>query len=283
MLTWLLETCVHEDTSKVMMEAIRQQGFKIEIVKYAAFGDYEINLDPQKPVIYHGSVEGCDFIQNETDLSPGVLIDPLQYECTGYYAALGDLVFNCDYVMLPFGDVLRRKEWLDAAFADDGCVFIRPNSWKKSFTGQVLDLRTWEGDSKNLGYTLIEPNDLVVVSKPYKIDAEWRLIVADGKVVTGSQYKENGNSRRSPQVPAEVFEFADRILGTGYNPNKAWVLDVCKSGEDISVLEIGPVNCCGLYLCNIFSFVRAISKCALEAWEEIKAGINPAFRSFDQA
>jgi len=272
MLTWIVETCINENTSQSLIQAIKDHGHDLKTILFIPHQGITIDAsinDLIGPIIFYGSIQGCDFIQKKTSFFPGTFADFPKYECLNYYPYLAPFLLNQDYIMLPFGDISRRKDWITELMAEDGCIFVRPNSCTKSFVGQVIDVEAWDNEAKYLARCEIESNELVVIARPYNIQREWRMIVSGDKVITGSQYKEKGQSKQDPEVPSEVFGFTQEILNIGFSPDIAWVIDVCEVHDEMKILEIGSVSCCGLYCCDVNKFVEAVSAAAFAAWDDV--------------
>lgn len=82
-------------------------------------------------------------------------------------------------------------------------IFIRPDSGMKEFTGEVINIADednynkkldtivnwlkYYGDGKDDGKSL-----LTLISKAYYIESEWRFVVTDNEIITGSLYCKNG-------------------------------------------------------------------------------------------
>ena len=86
-------------------------------------------------------------------------------------------------------------------------------------------------------------------------------------LVTGSQYHHNNQLcvKEGYSYGAEALVF--KILKKAWQPDTAYVLDVAETiyeddynSRKTSLLELGSINCAGLYKCNIEKFVVAISK-----------------------
>lgn len=166
---------------------------------------------------------------------------------------------NDDALVCKFGEVpFQRNDF-----------FIRPCADDKLFTGQVMK---WEGfDSwreKVLKVNLISPLDInfdsmIMISSVKEIITEYRFLIVNGKIITGSQYK-SGNIVSYKEVkPYEekLFNFVKKVVDV-WTPSEAFALDIAlaDNGKELKyyVLEMGNVNSAGLYDCDIQKFVMAI-------------------------
>lgn len=150
--------------------------------------------------------------------------------------------------------------------------FIRPCSDGKSFTGHVTDwekFSIWRNKIKTIKKDLIENPDFiddrvtlydeaVLISEPKKIVEEYRFIVIQNKVITGSLYKV-GSTVLYKEVTEEHpgWNFAQEMTDI-WNPSIAFALDIALSDGKYYVLEMGNVNAAGLYHCDVQKFVNAI-------------------------
>jgi len=109
--------------------------------------------------------------------------------------------------------------------------------------------------------------ELVIVSQPKNIDFEWRFVVIDKQVVTGSQYRENN------RVAIPANQHGDRLdlylkamhkaqcIANRYKPDKVFIVDICmtKAGN-FHLMEIGPFSCAGLYACTWDTIISGFQK-----------------------
>ena len=144
---------------------------------------------------------------------------------------------------------------------DSECLFLRPDGGDKLFTGQVVEDFEFffEKEYVYFGqYNTLE--SMCLVANAFKIDAEYRLMVSNHKVVTGSQYRLNGKMHRSNHIPGDVIAFAEDALSGGFAPDDAFILDVCESQGNLFFLEVNPISCAGLYTINPEIFVSTINE-----------------------
>ena len=152
---------------------------------------------------------------------------------------------------------------------------MRPNSCNKQFVGSVFRIDNWENEMSYLETLNINDDELVLVSSPKNIDKEFRFIVVNGKVVTGSLYAGTDSEfqKIDPfKIPegARSFTIAQEIVKeVNWQPDRVWVLDICKTKSDEwKVLEIGAFSCAGMYECDKKIIVEEVSKEALKEWKE---------------
>jgi len=267
--TWAIEKDIWDDNSvKNLKSSLKNQDIPFfEIGQQESYDWYKIASKGDGNTLFYGSIQIAEKVKEEANWIPGVFYSDHLDDCVNYYPALGDLLLNADrYVMLPYGDLLRQKEFLFDTVAQDGALFIRPNSGKKDFTGKMIYKEHYEKDVEYLGFYDVTPDRLVIVSSPKNIVREWRFVICDEDVVTGSLYKENEKSVRKPTYPQEALKVAEQA-SKRYKIDRVWVCDVCetKLGE-FYVLEIGCFSCAGLYQCNMDLIAERVSEIAAEEY-----------------
>ena len=197
-----------------------------------------------------------------------------QFKCSYYYPRLSGWLLQQEYLMIPYGEIERKKNFLFNTLGDNDCIFVRPDDGFKTFTGQVLAKDTWKRDKGSLdSYELVPPETICIVARPINIEKEWRLIVGgedcEQKVVAGSQYKVKDRLKELREVPQEILTFAQDVLSSvDYHPDPFWTLDICQTRDgDIRVLETGSLSCAGWYKSDPDAIVRTVSDYIDKEWE----------------
>lgn len=270
MVTWAIDTRVNEESLTGFTKACRDQGHKLVELDSLIDNEYLGKFTEDECVVFRGSIDSVAQVKRELPCIPGVYCDMEKFACTNYYAAFGSGLLNNRYTILPYGDLLRCEDDLYRSFGLDNSLFIRPNRGNKVFTGQLLRKENFYRDiaDGHLGYHTIDPWELCVVSPPRNVTSEWRFVVVDNKIITGSQYMRDG---KLIDNPVECGEFEMTLAGcllmaADYSPHRVWVLDVCRAGGvgNPRVLEVNSFSCSGLYGCNTDKIVREVSRVALE-------------------
>ncbi len=219
-------------------------------------------------VVVHGAIDLVTRVQRAKVWTPGVFATVSNFACSSYFCHFGEFLLNRDYIMLPFAELSRRRDFLFDTLAVDDTVFVRPDSPLKLFTGQTARRETFDGDLELMGFYDFPRNALVVVSRPQEIVAEWRFVIADGKVISGSEYTRDGVFAPQPRYELQAHELAVRVASAGYEPDPVWVMDICQtSDEAYHLLEIGGFSFADLYANDKRAVVEAVSATALEVWE----------------
>lgn len=270
---WLLEKDVFEENLAVLQDAIVSQGMDYDIVDYIPFEgmkfDRKYNPEEEDCIISYGSLGLIKQVIKQTRWIPGAWCDLKRFACSYYYPRLSRYLLNSDYILIPYGELIRQRQLLWATLSVDNCLFVRPDSGDKIFTGKVIDCdpEEYKKDIEFFGFYDVEPEDLVLVSKPQNVYEEWRLVVVNEQVIAASLYKNNGKLISEQGAPDQVWDLAREIAGV-WQPETCWTLDIARTTTDYKLIEINSFSCSGLYACDKEVIVREVSKAALEEWQE---------------
>lgn len=270
---WLLESTVFED--QLFLNALRDTNTTYrEIAQYSCFTKpIEELFADDDCVVVRCALETAKYINKKCKWIPGLYCTLQNYECTSYYPAFGDYLLNSNYIMLPYGELLRKRDFLFDKLGKSDTIFIRPNRGDKPFGGQLIYKENYEKDVEYLGFYEVQPDELCVVSEPINIIEEYRFLVVDGKVITGSLYKTNYGQpeilHKNVDEDVMMLSAQGMIDIVKYQPDRAWTLDLCiDKYKDIHVLEINSFSCSGLYACDKVKVIESVNKIALEEYNE---------------
>jgi hypothetical protein len=268
--TWLIEANVEGLPSEPLQTQVRRRGMKCHIVKHlpALPAPKDIagteSLPMDACVIFRGTLPLMRHIQASRRWRPGGWCEYRNLACSTYYAYFGPYLLNREYTLLPIAEALRLVDDLFARYASGGLVFVRPDSVDKSFTGTLTDRTTFS--HKFLG-TAFDPSALILVARAKKLVREWRLIVANDKVIAGSQYRNADAREEAAHCPDEVLRFAAAVLdGVIWRPAPMFIMDICDSEDGLRLLELNSFGCSGHYLADVSTVVEAASELAALAW-----------------
>ena len=252
--TWLVQTNIAPEspTPALLQGACGRQG-RLFLAITVLPGSKSLPEIPQAasdgPVVFHGR---STLILNARS-SPwkhGVFFDPDTFGHRAYAKGYGDRLLNDGAVVMTWAELLRLTE------KASGYRFIKPIDDFKGFTGQALSLSAvpslFEKLHEKHGHGLLGTE--VVVAQAQEVDAEWRLFVVDGKVVTGSMYRPAGGSH----VPADVLAFAQSAI-RDWTPAPVFALDVGKIGNRLKIIECNCFNASRLYDSDVDRLVQAVS------------------------
>tara|TARA_B100000700_G_scaffold331722_1_gene467557 strand:+ start:36840 stop:37688 length:849 start_codon:yes stop_codon:yes gene_type:complete len=257
---WIIDNFFNE---KGYQENITRQlnlcGLDVFVSPYIRFIKEDFKLPErfivEEPVFAYGTIQ---FIQDLTKKYKNIIAfySDKEFNLTEYLPKMPlELFLNGDNVFTTFGLFKKQPEKYFSFFKNNK-LFIRPNSGSKTFTGQVIQYNDFIEKIDSLEKTSsINDNTLISVSKPYDIKSEYRFIVVGDKVITGSQYLENGELKMDSLYPIEALNIAQKIadLPEENKPDPiAFVCDIAKlSNGDFKVVELNSFSCSDFYQSDI--------------------------------
>lgn len=259
----------HHDSENAgrLVFVLKEMGIDVHCDKYIPFGgmDYSF-LDPSRPSVLFGFISAVkDYQRRRIKLSPFVWCDFDELKCSNYYAYWGKYIIQQRYAFYPLDEIDRNKDFIYNVFGKDDHVFIRPDDNMKTFTGEVVSREYFNSWHRFTRDYKAGPNCPCLVSKPEAILKEWRFIIKENKVVTGSQYKDGTVLETKEIYPDSAAAFAEEIANsTLWSPHPIYVMDIAKTPDGYRLMEIGSVNVAGLYKCDLRKFANAMNNLAIE-------------------
>lgn len=270
--TWLIDTNVFEGDGQVDV-------FKKEILNR---GSKIIDCDTNKhiynyyPKVHLGQKDGPVILYGSINMIKwaGKILNTFQWcewkklTCTSYLSYLSPYSIHHNYAYLTFGELKHKAEFVCDTFSDGYMVFIRPNTNDKIFHGEMVHVKNyqswWEEHDKAWK---IDHETLCMVSTPSKLTSEYRLWFADGNYISGSSY----GSDEDEYVPEKLIQFVDDALcKTSFYPFPLFTVDLCLTNDgEPHIMEVGSVNCAGLYRADVVPIVGAMEKQAMLEWEDL--------------
>lgn len=279
---WLICNLGKDEALQNLCYGAQECGREAEIVPLREIAAIVEAPDSElKCVIPVGSIWGNSALRESRPNWVGNYHNKATFLCSTYYAYWGKYLTQKVYAFLPLPEIDRRIDWVYQNFGKDDCIFIRPDSGEKEFVGEVVHRERWrawlEQTTNQLELTNQPKNQMSVVSRPENIDMEYRLIIADKKVVAGSRYRvakhlstehlsieDFGNGETQ-----DIIRFAERVVNDNPPPLPPFfVLDIAKNEGGLSILEVGCFCCAGLYECDRRRVAEGVSVAAEKAFAE---------------
>lgn len=257
---WLLEKNIF-DNEQPLIDTILREGYQIKYVSDDLSGVQELS---DKCVIYYGSLNLAIKLK-QFNLVPGVYGgDVKKYNVSNYRNYFSKFMLNDQSIYMTFGDLKHfaetKNHWL---FNISDKIFVRPDSILKEFSGMVVSKNNFIEAVNLMSFydDVVTPNLSICISKFKPIESEFRFVVVDGEVISGSMNRFCGKESLSLCESTEVYDFARKMIKI-YNPDKVWTLDICKSNNEYKILEIGSFSYAELYANQLEWVVKAVSECA---------------------
>ncbi len=253
-----------------MCMAVESAGYN-----YKCAGELPLKTDELFPdgacVVLNGAAGRVAEINRKRGWLPNGWCEPEVFACKTYYEFWTRHIVQERFTFLPFGSLLGQQSDLFESMAIGNKVFIRPDSFDKSFDGVLVERNDFERWLRRTSAGTTNDSTLCVVSQPRLINDEWRLILRDRRVIAGSSYRIGGRIIKTETPPSDVIQFAESVASDPYPglPN-IYVMDTCAVGDRFAVVEVGSINACGFYGCDLSVVIPAISDEAEDQWRTMR-------------
>jgi hypothetical protein len=231
-------------------------------------------------VVFHGSIQSSDMLAKvETPLTPGAIGNFENFRYSTLLSHWGYWFVNKQPIFAPMGTICHNFDYYQGVASRGsnpvGQIFIRPDSGRKSFSGQLLSF----GDIKR--YQLAKDcgdEAWVCVATAKKIVKEWRVLIVDKEVVTACRYRRNGMLEMVKEFPPSVREQAEFIAGCDWQPDIAYMLDIGlvikpdsdSTGDELRIIEANPFSTSDLYCMDYEKVIDALNRVAVKQWSKIE-------------
>lgn len=269
---WILDSYILDRLTQYsrrsLVDVLSDQGYPYKIVERKPNGFYD-PIDPitDAPVVLYGSHQFVKATNPDGRFQPGGLGVNDRTAVTAYMSNLPlDWFLNKTGQFMTWSMFKQQAvEIFDAAASRT--LFIRPNSGFKTFAGQVIYLGTLDTDIETLDQLTGVMNDtLIFYNYVEKIEGEFRFVIVDGKVVTGSEYRWDGCLDIRIDYPESCFRLAQLVAEQPWQVDIAYTCDIALTEKGPKIIELNGFSCAGLYACDLEKVVCAVSDAALKEW-----------------
>ncbi|AKF13625.1 hypothetical protein PHIN3_362 [Sinorhizobium phage phiN3] len=145
------------------------------------------------------------------------------------------------------------------------CYFIRPLQDSKEIAGTVMTpeeirdmcVKVCALSPDELIGGSLSPDTIMILSLPTSIQKEWRIWVIKDQIITYSLYRMGRKVIYRPEIDSDALDFATRMIALNPNYADAYVLDVCRTEDGLSILETNCINAAGFYTADLTKLVQA--------------------------
>lgn len=267
--TWiLLENILEHLTyySKSLPVAIAEAGHKSITVAWQPGEEIpEIVVDNQKPTVLFGSHQFVKAINPRGYYLPGGLGVNDRTRASTYMSNLPlDWFLNRDGMFMTWKMFKHRARELFFEW-DVNEIFCRPDSGFKSFAGQVVRYGTIDEDLKTIDeLSGVMDETMILVAKCQEIKGEFRFVVADGKIVAGSEYRWDGRLDIRRDWTPECEDLARKVAEHPWQVDIAYTCDIALLEDTVRVIELNGFSCAGMYACDMNKVAKAVSDAAIK-------------------
>ncbi len=247
-----------------LAEAAEEAGHRVIKGKYIPFlqeTTFDHDMNYNVPIVAHGTIEFIrEFRHEHQGACPGFYQNDNVRSFEKFAVPLRDFILNDDYYILPYNEFVKR--------GIKKPVFIKPLSGLKQFTGKVIAPHEFEHEIRSMNALERVDDDLLcVIASPKFIKAEFRYIIADKKVVTGSEYRwDNILDVRVDTLP-ECDALANTIANHDWQADFVYVCDIAMTDDGPKVIELNSFSSSGLYACDTRKIVEAVSNVAIKEYD----------------
>lgn len=276
---WVIDKYLFDEYEEKLKTSIINSGNNVIFYDDVKDGNFKYFLNSKfttnEIVVFHGSLQHGQQILH-MPMYPGVLLTLENYECFNYYGYFGDHLLNSNYMMFGLNDVIRNKQRIFDTLKTDK-IFIRPSNGFKSFTGQLIpkDRFEFEFNVLSQSYGGLDTNTLVLLSETQDIEEEYRFIVIDGKVISGSLYLDKSNRDDFNPYYDKICEDSNAIdfankMSKIYQPDKAYTIDVCRlSNGEYKLVELNSFFCASMYGNDYDKVVESVNDLAIREYDDL--------------
>lgn len=261
MVDWLIVNYSQSETDKVI-RGVESSGSPYRVISPSDV--YTKHFDDSNSTIVYGTIGSVNYLSRECGFQSWCDLPNLK--CSKYFPHYYEYLFNRNGVFLPLELVIRGYRDYNNSYTLFGyeggeeCIFIRPDSNDKSFTGYIATVDDLEKLKAVVGGEVMcyisPPNKDVYEAINYR---EYRFCISNNKVVTGSRYL----PEESIDIPNYVMDKAKEIAKIKYDGQpEIFVIDLIEDEltEDVFLLELGAINTAGWYLMDPIEIVEVCNE-----------------------
>lgn len=267
---WLVENFSGDNGYEELIKEVRNQGMECIVLNITNhFTLQEGIFKSGDCIIFQGSIQLFEKLRSK--LGPqgcypiGWVTDE-NYLCSTYYPKFKNLLFNDKHVICTVCALKENRFDYYRKFGKEALIFIRPDSGKKIFSGQLLDLQDFDRFWNNSISCSAKDTDLVIVSTPKNINGEWRFICSNkGEIIAQSTYMYQGQRTYIPSAPSGATDLCKAVLSVGWYPDPVFTIDIVEDNDGkFWLMEFNSFTSAGTYAADKKSIVKEVSNIALE-------------------
>lgn len=260
--TWILESAVFPDTHAPLRAAINSSQHHLVDWSDHWWPDGFPASIPNRHVIFHGSLGNAVRVENQLGWSPGSFCPVDKFHCSSWYEAARPWLVHLDWLICPAIELVADPGGIATRLQSEGKLFVRPDSPLKPFSGRVVETNTLTLSSLDHGFYYDDETLPIVVAPVQLIGDEWRFVVVNQRVITGSAYDPATRKPKPIELDSAAAIFASTVASQLEPPSIVYVLDVCWCNDQFRLLELNPFGGADLYACDANAIVENVSKVA---------------------
>jgi len=250
--TWIVQDRLHStagnNTFSVLERACEEADCALLRVHVTPYSPEMPDIPPvSAPFVFYGYTTLITHAARSPQWRSGVFFDPALFQPSMYAQQYGHLYLNSDTRTLTCEAFHAELHPAEARF------FVRPNNDLKTWTGQVMTFGEYVARFETFDAPTCR--EIIAVSAPKEIYAEWRVVLVDSRPIASCRYQPQALA----WAPAEVEAFA-RSAAAKWLPFPVVVMDIANTDQGLKVIELNCFNGCNFYLMDIGRIVRNVSR-----------------------
>jgi len=201
------------------------------------------------PTLVRGSHGFVNYVERELNPNPGGFTHHENFKLSVYAKAIGEYCLNHEYHIITYDQFIHDREQY-------GSVFVKPHGDLKRFTGVVVPL----GDMLDAAHYRkfgkwipLDHQTEIIVAPVIEVKDEFRIVVVNGKPITGSTYDVNNPL----PVPDNMMATAAEVAAI-WNPAVVYVVDIGRTPAGNKVVEYNQFSTSAMYNCDQGAIVDAL-------------------------
>ncbi len=255
---WLLEKEMFDDNHTRLADAIQKVGHTFTFWQDEWWDSKEYRSFNDEYILFHGSLNNASRIIKECFWSLGAFCDIAAFSCSKWYPEFAPFLIHEKWKQTTVVELVSYPDAILKSIGGEDGFFVRPDSPLKPFSGRVLTKENLSLEALDYGFYYDDKELPIIVTPLKEIREEWRFVIVDSVVITGSSYEADGRAENISSVPQDVWDFAQKVAANAKAPEDVYVLDICEADGDHRVLEINPFSGADLYNCDREKIVSAI-------------------------
>lgn len=261
--TWVLESDIFPESHLPIREAIRRAGHPIVEWSDSWVADGPPSRLSAGPTFFHGSLGNAALVHNQFGWTPGSFCDTERFRCSSWYDHKTQWLINDRYEFTTVANLVENAQAIASSVGSANSIFVRPDSPLKPFSGRVVETLNLTPRALDHGFYYDDLQLPIVVAPVRQIGREWRFVIVNGDVISGSGYDPATRTAASIGMNDSVTEFAAAIAAETFAPSNVYVLDVCECDGELRLVEFNPFGGADLYACDPDATVDAVSRLAV--------------------
>ena len=271
---WIVENFTDSEDYRNLIQEVRNSGRSCFVIgKHNHFDFDPTGFNENDCVVVQGSIQMTKNIASRlpSGCFPVAYNNFDKYLCSAYYPHIKPLLFNDLHEFTTISNLRENKFHFYEKFGREAMIFVRPDSGEKTFQAQLIDLQDFD-KFWSLGSSMsATDDDVVVVSTPKNINAEFRIVCSKygGEIIAQSTYRYQKMSTLIPTVPPGALSLCEKVFRCGYFPDSVFCIDVFQDSDmNFWVGELTSFSSAGLYACDKAKIASRVSEIAELEWNE---------------